>query len=775
MAGLKHSVAVQQPSAVLEQEASIAEVPLTLATPAKSEKACKQSKASKSDTDALLTSTDCADTLADRIKAGTGRRRLSQSKAHIPSAAVTSLAESVDRIIAPETGATERFMDSRDADSNIPRDIPGASHEQQQHAALQSSNEEAGQDPTADLQIGAHEQPGTEAPGKLKKKRKKGKGRRSDLVQTASQLAQGPNATQDILKEDDKVTKRHRSWQQVKVEDASQDLLAAPVVARGLLSNDGGVNQDTQQTSATHIAHMHTQPEDSSPAKPKTPKRKRSASTKPKAGSDAVSAATAAAADAALGADVTAQEVLHSSAPQKRQKTKAKAEAEAGVDNTATEAVAAAVEAVTSDNTAFGKKKPKQQRVKATEVAVDTTTELIDAPVKGKRTNRKKKQVEVSETDALVEATDEGALVTVTKQKTQAKAGSKKPVFEMPSREVLQTALQWDSVPLHVPNFGYACLNLELRYQKPPIFTNREMRLATFKQKGMSYVSQLALENVKALKAIIQWNHEHGIRFFRMTSTLLPWSSAYEMGDLPEFPAIADELAFAGQLARAYKQRLTFHPSHFVKVAAPTEDLLKKSLKELEVHSQILDMMGFKPSHWNKINIHIGGVYGDKLTTLDRFAVGFDRLSDNCKARLTVENDDWISGFSVKDLLPLSLKCNIPIVFDFHHHRFCSGDWSEQEAFFKAVDTWPKGIRPVVHWSESQEERRDTAHSDYIQGPMNLHGKERDVDVMIEAKCMEQCLLRFRDFTMLGKALPKLAETGKPIVNPASELAAKFL
>ncbi len=205
MAGLKQSVAGRQPSAVLEQEVSTAEVPLTLATPAKKEKARKQCKASKSDTDALLSSTGCADTLADRIKAGTGRRRLTQSTTHIPSAAVNSLAESVDRIIAPETGATEQFMDSRDADSNIPRDIPGASHEQQQHAAMQSSNEAAGQGLVADLEIGAHEQAGTEAPGKLKKKRKEGKGRKSDLLQTASQLAQGPNATQDILKEDDKV------------------------------------------------------------------------------------------------------------------------------------------------------------------------------------------------------------------------------------------------------------------------------------------------------------------------------------------------------------------------------------------------------------------------------------------------------------------------------------------------------------------------------------------------------------------------------------------
>ena len=83
----------------------------------------------------------------------------------------------------------------------------------------------------------------------------------------------------------------------------------------------------------------------------------------------------------------------------------------------------------------------------------------------------------------------------------------------------------------------------------------------------------------------------------------------------------------------------------------------------------------------------------------------------------------------------------------------CAGDWSEEEAFFAALETWPKDVRPAVHWSESQEDRKPHAHSDYIQGPMNLHGKEADVDVMIEAKCKERTLLRFRDATM-GKADP---------------------
>ena len=81
----------------------------------------------------------------------------------------------------------------------------------------------------------------------------------------------------------------------------------------------------------------------------------------------------------------------------------------------------------------------------------------------------------------------------------------------------------------------------------------------------------------------------------RMTSNIFPWCTFYNLEDLPDFPAIADELAFAGKLARAYDQRLTFHPSHFVKVAAAEEELLQRSLKELEVHSQVPALLSCLP------------------------------------------------------------------------------------------------------------------------------------------------------------------------------------
>ena len=91
---------------------------------------------------------------------------------------------------------------------------------------------------------------------------------------------------------------------------------------------------------------------------------------------------------------------------------------------------------------------------------------------------------------------------------------------------------------------------------------------------------------------------------------------------------------------------------------------------------QILDYMGYEPSVWNKTNIHIGGVYGDKQGTMERFAKNFKRLSPNAQKRLTLENDDWPSGFAVSDLLWIHKEAGIPIVFDFHHHKFCPGAYT---------------------------------------------------------------------------------------------------
>ena len=103
--------------------------------------------------------------------------------------------------------------------------------------------------------------------------------------------------------------------------------------------------------------------------------------------------------------------------------------------------------------------------------------------------------------------------------------------------------------------------------------------------------------------------------------------------------------------------------------------------------------------------------------------------------------------YSVKDLMYIHEKIGIPIVFDYHHHIFQTGDISEEQALSLAISTWPKGITPIVHYSESKalhEENtklKPQAHSDYIKSLPNTYGL--DVDIMVEAKAKELSILPF--------------------------------
>ena len=114
---------------------------------------------------------------------------------------------------------------------------------------------------------------------------------------------------------------------------------------------------------------------------------------------------------------------------------------------------------------------------------------------------------------------------------------------------------------------------------------------------------------------------------------------------------------------------------------------------------------------------------------------------------LTNSNDDKATMYSVKDLMYIHERIGIPIVFDYHHHKFCTGDMTEQEALELAISTWPKGITPVVHYSESKalhesnNKLKPQAHSDYINNLPNTYGNK--VDIMVEAKAKELSILPY--------------------------------
>jgi UV DNA damage endonuclease len=273
----------------------------------------------------------------------------------------------------------------------------------------------------------------------------------------------------------------------------------------------------------------------------------------------------------------------------------------------------------------------------------------------------------------------------------------------------------------------------------------------TFATKGISYASELALKNVIDLERVIDWNIHNGMLFYRMSSDMFPWMSEYELEDLPDFQHIALILKRIGEKAYRHKLRLTYHPGAFNVLATNNETVLNKTIKELRQHGEIMDMIGLPRSPYAKINIHIGGAYGDKVSAIQRFVKNVSLLPITASNRLTVENDDKANMFSVSDLTEVYQATGIPIVFDYHHHQFCTGGLTEEEAIVMAISTWPKDIIPVVHYSSSKKIFEDAAspgpaHADYVYESINTYGL--DVDIMLEAKAKEMAVLKFKkDYT----------------------------
>jgi UV DNA damage endonuclease len=282
--------------------------------------------------------------------------------------------------------------------------------------------------------------------------------------------------------------------------------------------------------------------------------------------------------------------------------------------------------------------------------------------------------------------------------------------------------------------------------QKKKITTGRGMIQRTFKEKGLKYASQLALANAKDLIKIIEWND---VEVFRMGSGIFPWGTEYDLRDLPDYDEINDTLKLAGELATFRDQRITAHPDHFVKLGSLKDNVVLNSLKDLELHSTVFDMMGLSATPYNALNIHVGMNYSDEV--VNRWITNFRKLSPNCQNRLTVENDDKASGFSVRQLYhKIHSVLKIPITFDYFHHEFHNDGWDTKTAARVAAGTWPSVINPLFHYSESKNLNENVkgnprAHADYVFKKIDDFGLTLDID--LEAKAKELALFKYRSLT----------------------------
>ncbi len=258
------------------------------------------------------------------------------------------------------------------------------------------------------------------------------------------------------------------------------------------------------------------------------------------------------------------------------------------------------------------------------------------------------------------------------------------------------------------------------------------------------------------------------IRMYRLSSELAPYLTH---PDLPQFhyqlDECAAELALVGQMAREAGLRLSFHPSQHVVLNATNEAIAAKSAAEITAQARMLEAMNLGPEA--VVVIHLGGVYGDKKSAMERFVAGYQGLPEVARRRLALENDD--AAYSVADIHRIHQQTGLRLVFDYLHFMNHNPEaLSLTEALALALDTWPADVTPKVHFSSPSTAMRTVEHTDRRTGSRRLVLRRpqptqhadfidpfafiaflrqaqglRDFDVMLEAKAKDLALLRLRD------------------------------
>ena len=295
---------------------------------------------------------------------------------------------------------------------------------------------------------------------------------------------------------------------------------------------------------------------------------------------------------------------------------------------------------------------------------------------------------------------------------------------------------------------GLCCINTELRNQSPTIFMSRKMTVKSILEKGIERLKELIIQNLHDVLKIMDWNEQNGIKVLRLSSGLFPHKTN------PDVPTYSFDFAIPllreiGTKSKLFGQRLTFHPGQFNVVGTPNPKCLQKTIDELSHHADIFDLMEL--GNDSVMVVHGGGTYGNKTETKDRWCAQFMMLPENVRRRLVLENCE--KNFSIIDCLEISDRINIPVVFDTHHFQ-CYLQLHPEEEFDapedyieKILETWRvRQIKPKFHVSE-QGSGKCGHHSDYIeqipQYLLDIPDKYGvNIDIMIEAKCKEQSIMR---------------------------------
>lgn len=280
---------------------------------------------------------------------------------------------------------------------------------------------------------------------------------------------------------------------------------------------------------------------------------------------------------------------------------------------------------------------------------------------------------------------------------------------------------------------GYPCINRSIGCSP-----GRTFRLSSYSDERLE---ETVRENLRCLAEILRYNRRECILFFRIGSGLVPFAS-HPVCTAAWQETFAETLREIGRFVREHGMRISMHPDQFVVINAKDPDIVDKSVAELRYHAAVPDAMRLDGTA--KIQIHVGGVYGDKKASMERFASVYSRLDESILRRLVVENDD--SRYTLADCLRIHEETGIPVLFDVFHHQVNPSGVGVAGAVELSGATWrPEDGIPMIDYSTPMPGGRKGRHAESLDNAdferFLADTAPADMDIMLEIKDKEKSAL----------------------------------
>jgi len=296
-----------------------------------------------------------------------------------------------------------------------------------------------------------------------------------------------------------------------------------------------------------------------------------------------------------------------------------------------------------------------------------------------------------------------------------------------------------------IVRLGYVAMTLNLQDASPSktvtVTSYDKIKSEEGKRYRLEKLTQINLQNTLR---ILRYNVANDIYVYRFTSKLVPLATYPSIEGWNYDEIFKKEFKEIGDFVKANDIRVSAHPDHFTLINSPDEKVFQDSLRDLEYHYRIYKAMGLEDKKY-KLVLHVGGVYGNKDTSIERFINNFPKLPQYIRHRIILENDD--KSYNALDVLKICQTLNIPMVFDVHHYQ-CNNQGEKMIDILPDIfNTWNNEyFKPKIHFSSPKNEKDYRSHADIIELDEFLNFLDiaknlgRDFDVMLEAKNKDNAL-----------------------------------